>query len=117
LEGKHYANRATRRKVKPSTDVASIALGKKWQYACRLYRKNSIKGGEMWRTDPLLGKDLETTGTAVDMQYRNNRPFLSNGSVNTFPRKREAHNNTVTINRRRFLCDPCEGVKKAMIAI
>jgi hypothetical protein len=33
---------------------------KKGQYACRLFRTNSLMEGVMWHTDALLGKDLET---------------------------------------------------------
>jgi hypothetical protein len=32
---------------------------KKWWYACRLFGMNSLKEGEMWHIDPLLGRDLE----------------------------------------------------------
>jgi hypothetical protein len=46
VESKHHANQATGRKVTPSTDVASTALGKKkWWYACRSFGKNSHKEG------------------------------------------------------------------------
>jgi hypothetical protein len=43
---------------------------KKWWYACRLFRTNSLKKGAVWRIDPLLGKDLETSNktTAIAMQ-------------------------------------------------
>jgi hypothetical protein len=42
-------------KAKPITDVTSIALGKKkWRYACKLFRTNSLKR-EQWHVDPLLG--------------------------------------------------------------
>jgi hypothetical protein len=43
----------------------------------------------------LLAKDLETTSTAIAIQWANEEPFLNNGSVKTFPRKRDAHNNRV----------------------
>jgi hypothetical protein len=33
-----------------------------------------------WRIDPLLGKNLKTNNEASD-------PFLTHGSVNTFPRE------------------------------
>jgi hypothetical protein len=32
--------------------------------------------------------------------------------VKTFPRKRDANNNTVKWKRGSFLCSPCRGVKK-----
>jgi hypothetical protein len=43
----------------------------------------------------LLGKDLETNNEISD-------PFLSKGSVNTLPRKRDAHDNTVTVETGEF---------------
>jgi hypothetical protein len=36
---------------------------KKWQYAHRLFRKNSLKEGAMWHIDLLLGNNHETNET------------------------------------------------------
>jgi hypothetical protein len=36
----------------------------------RLFGTNSLKEEAMWRTDALLGKDLERNKTAVGMQQR-----------------------------------------------
>jgi hypothetical protein len=55
----------------------------------------------MWRIDPLLGKDLETNNE-YNKRRINKRPFLSNGWVNKFPRKREAHNITYTMETGVF---------------
>jgi hypothetical protein len=49
----------------------------------------------LWRVDQLLGKHLETSNEVSD-------PFLSNSSVNTFQRKGETHNNTITMETRVF---------------
>jgi hypothetical protein len=46
------------RKARLITDVTSTAHGKEeWQYACRLFRRNSLKEGAIWNVDPLLGND------------------------------------------------------------
>jgi hypothetical protein len=45
--------------VRLITEVASTALEKEWQYACRLFGTNSLKEGAMWHVDPLLGNDSE----------------------------------------------------------
>jgi hypothetical protein len=48
------------RKERPITDVTSTALGKEeWWYACRLFRRNSLKEGAKWNVDLLLGNDCE----------------------------------------------------------
>jgi hypothetical protein len=65
-----------------------------------------------------LCKQRPLLANARNIHARNNRttglcnPFLNNGSINKFPRKRDAQSSTVTVKRGCFLCGPCQGVKK-----
>jgi hypothetical protein len=59
----------------------------------------------LWSIDPLLGKGLETNNEISD-------PFLSNGSINTFPRKRDAHNKSYNGNGGVFYLVRAEELKE-----
>jgi hypothetical protein len=42
------------------TSQAQPSDKKKWWYACRLFRTNSLTEAAVWCIDPLLGKDFKT---------------------------------------------------------
>jgi hypothetical protein len=57
---------------------------KKWQYACRLFRTNSLKEGALWHVDPLLGNGSVNSGHCWVMaatHAHNNRRTFGSGVV------------------------------------
>jgi hypothetical protein len=83
--------------------------------------------GVMWKMDTTayrpvakrwFCKQRPLLDNGRNIHARNNKttalcnPFLSNGSVNTFPRKRMHITVQLQWKRGCFLCGPCRGVKK-----
>jgi hypothetical protein len=53
--------------TKEETSEAKPSEKKKWQYACRLFRTNSLKDEPMWHIDLLLGNDWKTSNYTRDI--------------------------------------------------
>jgi hypothetical protein len=100
---------ATGRKVKPITDIASTALGKEGMpISFWVFGMNSIKEGAMWRTDPLLGKDLETNETTAIARQQPVRQWTGWLVIMWGP-QHSTHNNRGTIGNTVFYAVRAKG--------